>query len=91
MGIKVRFLEEDSGREAGHPLVPASAVLRDGDAASVWVVRDGHVERRSITLGPADGERVAVLQGLQGGEAIVVDAPRRLRDGATVELKADGS
>ena len=91
MGIKVRFLEEGSGREAGHPLVPASAVLRDGDAAGVWVVRDGHVERRAITLGSADGDRVAVVQGLQGGEAIVVDAPRRLRDGATVELKADGS
>jgi RND family efflux transporter MFP subunit len=91
MGIKVRFLEEDSGREVGHPQVPASAVLRDGDATSVWVVRDGEVERRAITLGAADGDRVAVLQGLQGGEAIVVDAPRRLRDGATVELKADGS
>jgi len=56
--------------------VLASAVMRDGDAASVWVVRDGHVERRAVTLGPADGDRVAVLQGLQGGEAIVVNAPR---------------
>jgi RND family efflux transporter MFP subunit len=89
MGIKVRFLEEGMDREHAHPTLPANAVLREGDSASVWVVRDGKVERRSVTLGPVEGERVTVLEGLRGGEAIVVDAPRRLRDGAAVELKAD--
>jgi multidrug efflux pump subunit AcrA (membrane-fusion protein) len=69
--------------------VPDKAVLRDGGAAAVWVVRDGKVERRSVALGAASGEGVAVLEGLRGGEAIVVDAPRRLRDGAAVELKAE--
>ena len=88
MGIKVRFLEEGADRERAHPTVPANAVLREGDAASVWVVRDGKVELRKLTLGPVDGDRVPVLEGLQGGEAIVIDAPRRLRDGAAVELKA---
>jgi RND family efflux transporter MFP subunit len=89
MGIKVRFLEDGADRAQAHPSVPAEAVLREGEAAAVWVVRDGKVERRSVTLGAADGDRVAVLEGLRGGEAIVVDAPRRLRDGAAVELKAD--
>jgi RND family efflux transporter MFP subunit len=89
MGIKVRFLEEAADRERAHPTVPANAVLREGDAASVWVVRDGKVELRKLTLGVADGDRVPVLEGLEGGEAIVIDAPRRLRDGAAVELKAD--
>jgi RND family efflux transporter MFP subunit len=89
MGIKVRFLEDGAGREQAHPAVPAKAVLREGGAAAVWVVRDGKVERRSVSLGAEDGDRVAVLDGLRGGEAIVVDAPRRLRDGAAVELEAD--
>ena len=89
MGIKVRFLEDGAKRGTAHPAVPAKAVLREGEAAAVWVVRDGKVERRSVTLGAEDGERVAVLEGLRGGEAVVVDAPRRLRDGAAVELKAD--
>lgn len=89
MGIKVRFLEEAADGERPHPTVAASAVLRDGDAASVWVVRDGKVELRPIVAGPADGDRVTVLEGLRGGEAVVIDAPRRLRDGAAVELKAD--
>jgi len=89
MGIKVRFLEEGSDRGPGPPSLPSAAVSRDGEAASVWVVRDGKVERRTITLGATTGDQVAVLEGLRGGEAIVVDAPRRLRDGAAVELKAD--
>jgi RND family efflux transporter MFP subunit len=91
MGIKVRFLEEDSGRERGHLSVPAAALFRDGGVTSVWVVRDGHVERRVIATGATEGDRVAVLDGLLGGETIVVEAPRRLRDGAAVELRADGS
>ena len=89
MAIKVRFLEEAGAVAAARPTLPEAAVVRDGKATSVWVVRDGKVERRAITLGAADNDRVAVLDGLQGGEAIVVDAPRRLRDGAVVELKAD--
>jgi RND family efflux transporter MFP subunit len=89
MGIKVRFLEEGADRERAHPTVPDTAVLLDGGAAAVWVVRDGKVERRSVALGAASGEGVAVLEGLRGGEAVVVDAPRRLRDGAAVELKAE--
>ena len=44
---------------------------------------------RGVSLGAASGEGVAVLEGLRGGEAVVIDAPRRLRDGAAVELKAD--
>jgi len=32
---------------------------------------------------------VPVLHGLAGGEAVVLDAPRRLRDGAAVELKGE--
>ena len=91
MGIKVRFLEQDPGRERGHPRVPGAAVVRDGDVTAVWVVRDGQVERRVITLGAAEGDQVVVLEGLQGGEAVVIDAPRRLHDGAAVELRADGS
>ncbi len=60
----------------------------DGDASFVWVVRDGKVEKRAVKVGAAKDEQVPVTDGLAGGESIVVDAPKRLRDGAAVELKA---
>jgi RND family efflux transporter MFP subunit len=87
MGIKVRFLEEAGAAPAARPTIPENAVVRDGKTTSVWVVRDGKVEKRGVELGAAQGGSVPVLEGLEGGESVVVDAPRRLRDGASVELK----
>jgi len=53
------------------------------------VVRDGKVEQRAVLTGAEQDDRVAVLEGLQGGEAIVVNPPQRLRDGTAVELQAE--
>jgi RND family efflux transporter MFP subunit len=88
MGIKVRFLEERTASGPVSPRLAAGAIVRDGDDTSVWVVRDGKVERRAVRLGDEQDGQVAVLDGLQGGEAVVVDPPQRLRDGASVELQA---
>jgi RND family efflux transporter MFP subunit len=89
MGIKVSFFDDSSQPAAAVALqIPENAVSKDGDARFVWVVRDGKVEKRAVTVGqPKDGQ-VPVSKGLQGGETIVVDAPGRLRDGSAVELQA---
>jgi RND family efflux transporter MFP subunit len=87
MGIKVRFLEEAGNAAAGYPMIPANAVVRDGAATAAWVVRDGRVEKRVVELGDEDAQRFPVLKGLEGGESVVIDPPRRLRDGAAVELE----
>lgn len=89
MGIKVSFFDDGAQPAAASaPLVPDNAVGKDGDARYVWVVRDGKVEKRAVTLGEARDGSSPVTQGLQGGETIVVDPPSRLRDGAAVELQA---
>jgi RND family efflux transporter MFP subunit len=89
MGIKVSFLEDASQPAAAAAFeVPAGAIVRDGAAAFVWVVRDGKVEKRAVSAGAARDGQVPVTDGLSGGESIVVDAPKRLREGAVVELKA---
>jgi RND family efflux transporter MFP subunit len=89
MGIKVSFFEDGSPTAAqGALLVPENAVGHEGDASFVWVVRDGKVEKRMVRTGGAKDGQVPVTDGLAGGESIVVDAPKRLRDGAAVELKA---
>jgi RND family efflux transporter MFP subunit len=87
MGIKVRFLEGAGGAGAARPTIPQNAVVRDGDATVVWVVRDGKVEQRAVRLGAPQGGSIPVVEGLEGGESVVVDPPRRLRDGTAVELE----
>lgn len=89
MGIKVSFLEEGAAPAAAPALlIPAAAIVTDGDQAFVWVVRDGKVERRPVQTGAARDGQVPVTEGLAGSEAIVVDPPRRLREGSAVELQA---
>jgi RND family efflux transporter MFP subunit len=90
MGIKVGFLDaEGRERPASRITLPVAAVVREGDSTRVWLVRDGKVERRAVRLGEPTGETVPVLEGLSGGEVVVVDPPTRLRDGVAVELRGD--
>jgi len=43
---------------------------------------------QEVKLGPGDGQRIAVLDGLQPGEKVVVDGSDRLREGAKITLAA---
>jgi len=43
---------------------------------------------RLVKLGPALGERVEVLSGLEPGDRVVVHAARELADGQLVEERA---
>ena len=89
MGIKVSFFENGaSAAPKGVLVVPENAVIHEGDASFVWVVRDGKVEKRAVKVGSAKDDQVPVTSGLEGGETIVVDPSKRLRDGRAVELKA---
>jgi len=55
------------------PVVPKSAVQRDGDERVVFVlVAERTYVRREVELGRTAGEVVEVTQGLQGGEVIAV-------------------
>jgi cobalt-zinc-cadmium efflux system membrane fusion protein len=58
--------------EAGVLLIPASAVISEGDTALVWVPGPNHVLRaRMITVGERRNGMVRVLAGLKPGEPIV--------------------
>lgn len=65
--------------------VPVSAVVRDGDRDSVWVVLDSVVRRRYVRLGAQGQERVQVVRGLRPGETVVVTGADRVSDGLRLE------
>jgi len=44
------------------------------------------VSVRPLTLGPTEGEKVAVLEGLQPDERVVVDGADKLRENTKVKL-----
>ena len=93
MGVKVTFLaapEDADAAARAQPvtLAPKAAVRAEGGTSYVFVVRDGVVERRAITVGGADGDRVEVRGGLQSGDRVVVSPPESLRDGMAVVVAA---
>jgi membrane fusion protein, multidrug efflux system len=71
-------------------VIPSAAVQRGAQGTFVYVVQpDRTVNVRPVKLGPAQGERVAVTEGVTPGEALVVDGADKLRDGARVVLPGD--
>jgi RND family efflux transporter MFP subunit len=91
MGIKVRFLEDQPAQAAAagpRIRVPASAVQLEGDDAFVWVVNDGRVERRAVTVGPESEGTVEVRAGVRDGDQLVSPLVQGLEDGGKVKLKA---
>lgn len=78
-------------------VVPTAAIQLGAPGSYVYVVNsDSTVSVRVIKPGPIDGERAAVLSGLELGETVVNDGVDRLYDGAKVQLpdkrpSADGT
>jgi len=68
-------------------MLPASAVIEQGQVQSVMVAQDGYARGRLVTLGQRTGERVEVLSGLTAGEAVIHPRPAGLADGARVEVR----
>lgn len=68
-------------------VIPGAAVQFGSQGNYVYVIdADQKVSMRTITLGAADGERMAVTSGLAAGEWVVLEGLDRLRDGREVQV-----
>ena len=67
-------------------VVPEDAVSPMQGVMWIWVVKDGKVERRQVSLGVRTPGYVEVRQGVDAGELVVVGGAERLSPG--VEVRA---
>lgn len=72
-------------RKAGALALPTDMVAHRDGAAGVWVLQDGRARWRSIEIGAASGDSVAVVAGLAEGD-VALDGPKLYR-GARVEAR----
>ena len=86
MGVKVAFQ-----RAGGYPavttrsiVVPKAAVRQLDGRDVVWLVREGKVERRAVTVGTTRGEELTIAAGVSGGDRLVIEGPGNLADGVKV-------
>jgi RND family efflux transporter MFP subunit len=96
MGVKVAFLEneqpaaKDKAKDKGPQavaVIPKGAVRSDSNASFVFLVHDGKVERRAVSLGMDRGTDVAILAGVSPGDSLVVKGPESLHDGEKIEIR----
>jgi len=67
--------------------VPISAIQRGQPGTFVYRLKpDDTVEIRVIQTGATDGEKIAVVKGLEIGDKVVTDGTDRLREGSKVRL-----
>lgn len=66
--------------------IPADAVQYGSKGTYVYVVDDGKAKMRQIKLGALEADRIAVLEGLQEGEQVVLEGIDRLWEGKEVKV-----
>ncbi len=84
MAVRVAFRGDgETAGEAG-ARIPRAALHHHQGRDSVWVVREGRVNRQAVTLAAGGEDPATVTRGLGAGERVVIQPPARLRDGARV-------
>ena len=94
MGVRVSFLEEAKPAQANVKpgvLVPAAAIVQRDDKDVAFAMHGETVQLRALTLGRSLGDDREVLQGLSGGDTVVLDPPEQLADGSRVRIAREES
>ncbi|MGR9014610.1 MAG: efflux RND transporter periplasmic adaptor subunit [Gammaproteobacteria bacterium] len=85
-----------AGKKIEAVTIPTEAVIRSGARNQVFVVRaPGKFEPRTVTLGLSSNGKVAVLDGVEAGERVVIsaqfliDSESKLREAATKMTEPD--
>jgi membrane fusion protein, multidrug efflux system len=79
-------VEIDAERHSGVVLVPAVAIVREGDETAVFVASDGKARRRPVKTGLSDETSVEILSGVAAGEMVIVDGQAGLPDDAAIAI-----
>lgn len=74
----------DAGAPKEKVVVPQAALIADQEGPYVFVVEDGKAAIRRVKLGQEVGANIAVEQGLNAGEQIIVEGLQSVRPGALV-------
>jgi len=68
-------------------LAPKRAITDENGQSIVWVVTGNTVSRRPVTLGPERIDQVEVRSGVLPGDALILNPPAGLSNGALVRVK----
>jgi multidrug efflux pump subunit AcrA (membrane-fusion protein) len=67
-------------------VVPRDALLERDQGSVAFVDVGGRARERSVVIGPSEGNRVVVAEGLAEGETLIVSGHRNLVDGQSIRV-----
>lgn len=70
-------------------LVPLAALFRRGDGEAVFVVRDARARLVTVRTGRRGDREAEVLEGLEGGERVIVYPGEKIGDGTRLAVRVD--
>lgn len=79
-------IEVNAEEHANVVLVPAVAVVREGEEVAVFVTDGKTAHRQPIEMGLADKAHVEVRSGVKAGDVVITHGQNGLPDGATVTV-----
>ena len=77
-------VEIDAEEHTNVVLVPAEALVREGEETAVFVVAGERAERRPVVVGIVDRLHVEIREGVKAGEQVIVHGQAGLPDGAEI-------
>lgn len=72
-------------------VVPFAAINTDQKGDFCYVISDGVVERRSVTVGLTSEDQMEILEGLSEGDVVITDSSMGVEEGMAVEPLIEGA
>jgi membrane fusion protein, multidrug efflux system len=74
----------ETGRPDERVLVPQAALIADQEGVYVFIVENGKAAVRRVKTGGENGANIVILEGLKGGEQVIVEGLQSVRPGQDV-------
>jgi len=74
----------EGGKPDERVVVPQAALIADQEGVYVFIVEDGKAAVRRVKTGGESGANIVVLEGLKGGEQVIVEGMQSVRAGQAV-------
>ncbi len=89
MRAKVAFLSRPLNENERKPrtAINPSALVKRSIKSSVFIIQKDRAVEREVKVGERLGEMVEVPDGVQAGDKVVINPPKRLRDGSRIKIK----
>jgi multidrug efflux pump subunit AcrA (membrane-fusion protein) len=77
----------DAERHTGVVIVPAAALVREGEETAVFVAMGDKATRVPVQIGLNDGDRIEITSGVKAGDMVIVDGQAGLPDDAKIMIE----